>query len=233
MSWMNRIHRAAALSLMVFVIPAGASCAENAPSSRAKPKVATPATAVARPAAPGAGIATFAGGCFWCLETAYESLPGVSSVVSGYMGGQKDDPTYDQVSAGGTGHAEVVQIRFDPARVTYAELLDRFWHSVDPTQAGGQFCDRGDQYRSAIFWHDETQKKLAEESKGRLASSGILRKPIVTEIARATTFYAAEEYHQDFWKKDPERYRSYREGCGRDRRLAELWGKSAANPLVH
>lgn len=178
-------------------------------------------------------VATFAGGCFWCLETAYEGVPGVLSAVSGYMGGARTNPKYEEVSAGGTGHAEAVQIRFDPSRITYAQLLDRFWHSVDPTQANGQFCDLGDQYRSEIFWHDETQRRLAEASKRRIEASGVLKAPIVTGITRATAFYPAEEYHQDFWKKDPARYRTYRAGCGRDRRLAELWGKAAVKPAVH
>lgn len=179
------------------------------------------------PAAPARlETATFAGGCFWCEETAFEGLPGVRSVISGYTGGTKLDPTYEEVSSGGTGHAESVQITYDPGVVSYAELLDIFWHNVDPTQANGQFCDHGTQYRSAIFYRDSTQKRLAEESKRRLETTPQRFKgKIVTQIVAATRFWPAEEYHQDFYRKDPERYQSYRKGCGRDRRLTELWGK--------
>jgi peptide-methionine (S)-S-oxide reductase len=181
----------------------------------------------AAPQAP-AGLkkATFAGGCFWCVETAFEGLPGVTSVISGYTDGAKQNPTYEEVSAGRTGHAESVQITYDPRRIGYAALLDIFWHNVDPTQANGQFCDHGTQYRSGIFYHDTTQKRLAEASKRRLETTPQRFKgPIVTRIVAATRFWPAEEYHQDFYRKDPERYRSYREGCGRDRRLKELWGQ--------
>jgi len=178
-------------------------------------------------------VATFAMGCFWCGETQFESQPGVRSVVSGYTGGPEKRPTYEQVSSGATGHYESIQVTFDPRRTSYAKLLDLFWHGVDPTQADGQFCDHGRQYRSAVFVHDAAQRKLAEESRRAIASSGVLKKPIVTEILPAGPFWPAEEYHQDFWKKDPVRYRSYRLGCGRDRRLAELWGDRASKPLVH
>lgn len=225
---LNRFHRVAALTIGMLSITAAASCAdESGPTARAA-KAGSSSTAAAR-----FETATFAGGCFWCLETAFEGVPGVISAVSGYAGGHKDKPRYEEVGAGGTGHTESVQIRFDPARIGYAQLLDRFWHSVDPTQANGQFCDRGDQYRSEIFWHDEMQRKLAEESKRGIEASGVLHQPIVTRITKAGTFYPAEEYHQDYWKKDPDRYRTYRAGCGRDQRLAELWGKSAVQPLVH
>lgn len=176
--------------------------------------------------APGPSLATFAAGCFWCAETAFEGLPGVLSVVSGYAGGAESDPTYEQVSSGRTGHLEVVQVAFDPRRITYAELLEIFWHNIDPTQADGQFCDRGRQYRSAIFTHGPEQMRLAEASKRKLETGPRRFKGrIVTTIAPAGTFWPAEEYHQDFYRKDPRRYHGYRTGCGRDRRLTELWGK--------
>jgi peptide-methionine (S)-S-oxide reductase len=169
--------------------------------------------------------ATFAGGCFWCMEPPFEKIPGVSAVTSGYTGGQKPNPTYEEVSAGGTGHAESVEILYDPAKVTYSQLLDVFWHNVDPTQANGQFCDHGNQYRTAIYYHDAEQQRLAEESKKQVMAK--LQKPVVTEIVAATRFYPAEEYHQDFYKHNPVRYFTYRAGCGRDRRLKELWGAEA------
>jgi peptide-methionine (S)-S-oxide reductase len=170
--------------------------------------------------------ATFAGGCFWCMEPPFEKIPGVASVTSGYTGGEKVDPTYEEVSAGRTGHAEAVEILYDPAKVTYPQLLDVFWHNVDPTQADGQFCDHGRQYRTAIYTHDAEQKRLAEESKQQVLAK--LQKPVVTEIVPAARFYPAEEYHQDFYKRNPVRYYTYRAGCGRDRRLKELWGADAA-----
>jgi peptide-methionine (S)-S-oxide reductase len=175
------------------------------------------------------GEAIFAGGCFWCEETAFEGVPGVLSVVSGYTGGFKKNPTYEEVSAGHTGHAESVKVTYDPMKISYAKLLDIFWHNVDPLSANGQFCDRGSQYRSAIFYLDEEQKKAAETSKRQLETSKRFDRPIVTELTRAGEFYPAEEYHQDFYKKDPVRYQSYRLGCGRDRRLKELWGASVGH----
>jgi peptide-methionine (S)-S-oxide reductase len=195
--------------------------------------VATGALAASAPAAkpaarptPAIEKATFAGGCFWCLETAFEGLPGVTAVISGYTDGAKPNPTYEEVSAGGTGHAESVQITYDPRRISYAQLLDLFWHNIDPTQANGQFCDHGSQYRSAIFYHDAAQRRLAEESRRKIETTPQrFKKPIVTAIVAATPFWPAEEYHQDFYRKDPVRYQSYRTGCGRDRRLSELWGK--------
>jgi peptide-methionine (S)-S-oxide reductase len=187
-----------------------------------KPK---PAPAAA-PAPVALQKATFSGGCFWCMETAFEGLPGVKSVISGYTGGPERNPTYEQVSSKTTGHAESVQITFDPAQITYAQLLDYFWHNTDPTDAGGQFCDRGPEYRSEIFYHDATQKKLAEDSKRAIETSPHrFKKPIVTKIVAASDFWPAEEYHQDFYKKNPARYHEYRSGCGRDRRLTELWGQ--------
>jgi peptide-methionine (S)-S-oxide reductase len=175
--------------------------------------------------APATEKATFAMGCFWCAETAFEGLPGVVSVTSGYTGGFEKDPTYEEVSAGKTGHAESVQVVYDPKKVSYAQLLELFWHNIDPTQAEGQFCDHGHQYRSAVFYQDATQKQLAEDSKHKIETTPQRFKgKIVTEIVPAAVFYPAEAYHQDFYKKDPERYESYREGCGRDRRLQQLWG---------
>lgn len=168
--------------------------------------------------------ATFAGGCFWCMEHPFDELPGVVSTTSGYAGGHLKNPTYEQVSAGGTGHVEAMQIVYDPGKVSYQTLLEVFWRNVDPTDERGQFCDRGSQYATAIFYHDGQQKEVAEGSKRELAQSGRLKAPIVTPILPATNFYAAEEYHQEYYRKNPVRYKFYRYGCGRDRRLKELWG---------
>ena len=187
--------------------------------------VANPALSQApqlpQPAATAA--ATFAGGCFWCMEPPFEALPGVLSTTSGYIGGTKANPTYEQVSAGSTGHAEAVQVRYDPARIGYQQLLDVFWRNIDPVTANRQFCDAGSQYRSAIFYHDAGQRELAERSKAKLEQSDRFDSPIVTQIVAATAFYPAEEYHQDYATKNPLRYKFYRTGCGRDRRLRELW----------
>jgi peptide-methionine (S)-S-oxide reductase len=166
--------------------------------------------------------ATFAGGCFWCMEPPFDKLPGVLSTTSGYTGGSTTAPTYEQVSAGRTGHAEVVEIVYDPGKVTYAQLLEVFWRNVDPLTANAQFCDVGSQYRAAIFVHDETQGRLAEESKRAVART--LGKDVVTEIVAASKFWPAEDYHQDFYKKNPVRYNLYRAGCGRDQRLEAVWG---------
>ncbi|MDO9466766.1 MAG: peptide-methionine (S)-S-oxide reductase MsrA [Thiobacillus sp.] len=172
--------------------------------------------------------ATFAGGCFWCMEPPYDKLDGVVSTTSGYIGGRTRNPTYGAVSAGGTGHAEVVEIVYDPAKVSYAKLLDVFWRNIDPTVRNRQFCDVGDQYRSAIFYHDAEQRRLAEASKAALAKSKPFPQPIVTEIVPAGVFTAAEAYHQDYYLKNPVRYKYYRYRCGRDQRLEELWGKPAS-----
>jgi peptide-methionine (S)-S-oxide reductase len=172
--------------------------------------------------------AVFAGGCFWCEETAFEGLPGVISVTSGYIGGHKKNPTYDEVSAGGTGHAEAVEVIYDAKAITYAKLLDVFWRNVDPLQANGQFCDHGTQYRSGIFYRGEAQRQAAEASKRKLEEEPRFRGKIVTQIVPATTFHRAEEYHQDFYKKNPVRYHMYRAGCGRDARLKAIWGERAA-----
>ena len=172
-------------------------------------------------------IATFAGGCFWCVESDFDGADGVVKTISGYTGGLLKDPTYKQVSAGGTGHIEAVEIHFDPTKTTYEKLLDVLWHSVDPTDAGGQFCDRGQSYETAIFTHSAEQKRIAEASKKMLIEKAGLKKPIITPIRAARPFYPAETYHQDYYKKNPLRYKVYRYGCGRDARLRELWGKEA------
>jgi peptide-methionine (S)-S-oxide reductase len=171
--------------------------------------------------------ATFAGGCFWCMEPPFEKLDGVLSVTAGYTGGTVEKPTYEQVSAGGTGHAESVQILYDPSRIPYENLLDVFWHNVDPLAKDRQFCDGGHQYRSAIFYRGEEQKKLAEASKAELESAKRFPGTIQTEIAAATAFYAAEDYHQAYYRKNPARYKFYRWNCGRDQRLKMLWGMDA------
>jgi peptide methionine sulfoxide reductase msrA/msrB len=168
--------------------------------------------------------ATFAGGCFWCVESDFEKHDGVIEAISGYAGGHSNNPTYEQVSAGGTGHTEAVQVIYDPDKVTYNELLDVFWRHVDPTDTGGQFVDRGSQYRTAIFYHDDEQKRLAEASKQKLAASGRFDKSIVTEIVKLDKFYEAEDYHQDYYKKSTMHYTRYRSGSGRDQFLKKIWG---------
>ncbi len=172
-------------------------------------------------------VATFAGGCFWCVEADFDNVPGVARTISGYAGGVLIDPTYKQVSAGGTGHREAVQIFYDPKKVGYAMLLDIFWRSVDPTDDGGQFCDRGESYETAIFANSPEQARLAEDSKRKLQLSAVLNQPIVTSIEVAGPFYPAEDYHQNYYKKNPLRYKFYRYRCGRDARIKELWGKDA------
>ncbi len=172
-------------------------------------------------------VATFAGGCFWCVESDFDNVPGVVRTISGYTGGVLIDPTYKQVSAGGTGHREAVQIFYDPKKVDYATLLEIFWRSVDPTDDGGQFCDRGESYKTAIFATSPEQKRLAEDSKRKLRLSAVLNPPIVTSIEVAGPFYPAEDYHQNYYKKNPLRYTFYRYRCGRDARIKELWGKDA------
>jgi peptide methionine sulfoxide reductase msrA/msrB len=171
--------------------------------------------------------ATFAGGCFWCTEADFEKLPGVVKVISGYAGGHKENPTYEEVSSGTTGYVEAIQVYYDPTKVTYEELLNYFWRHIDPTDPGGQFVDRGPQYRSVIFYQNEDQKELAEKSKEALEKSGKFSKPIVTEIVKFTSFYEAEEYHQDYYKKHPLRYKFYRYGSGRDQFLEKVWEKES------
>jgi len=193
-----------ALFVLTLMAPLGAHAAEN-----------------------GLEIATFAGGCFWCVESDFDGVPGVVKTVSGYAGGSVADPTYRQVVEGGTGHREAVQVFYDPKKVTYATLLDVFWHSVDPTDGGGQFCDRGRSYTTAIFANSPAQKKLADDSKRTLENAGTLAVPIVTAVETAGPFYPAEDYHQDYYKKNPVRYKFYRYSCGRDGRLRSLWGADA------
>ena len=171
--------------------------------------------------------AIFAGGCFWCMQPPFDKTKGVIKTVAGYTGGTVPHPTYEQVSAGGTGHAESVEVTFDPKIVSYKELLDVFWHNIDPLAKDRQFCDGGHQYRSAIFYVNEEQKKLAQESKAALESSKRFTSPIETEIVAATAFYPAEEYHQEYYRKNPARYKFYRWNCGRDQRLKMLWGDAA------
>jgi peptide-methionine (S)-S-oxide reductase len=172
-------------------------------------------------------VATFAGGCFWCVEADFDKVTGVLSTTSGYIGGRTANPTYEQVVRGDTGHAEAVEIAFDPARVSYQQLLDVFWRNIDPLAKDRQFCDQGNQYRSAIFYHDDEQRRLAEASKAKVTAR--FKQPIHTQIAAATTFYKAEDYHQDYYRKNPLRYNFYRSSCGRDGRLEEVWGPKETN----
>lgn len=171
--------------------------------------------------------AIFAGGCFWCMEKPFDELPGVLKTISGYTGGQLKNPTYEQVSRGGTGHFEAIQITYDPTKVSYEQLLSIFWHNIDPTDERGQFCDKGLQYRSAIFFQNANQQKLAEQSKTRLESVKSFAEPIKTLLLPATEFFAAEAYHQNYYQKNPIRYNYYRLSCGRDERLNTLWGEAA------
>ncbi|MBI5676076.1 MAG: peptide-methionine (S)-S-oxide reductase MsrA [Nitrospirae bacterium] len=173
--------------------------------------------------------ATFAGGCFWCMEHPFDQIPGVVSVTSGYTGGHKNNPTYKEVSAGRTGHAEAVQIVYDPAKVSYEKLLPIFWHNIDPTVRDRQFCDTGHQYRSAVFYHNEKQRQLALQSKIQLEKKKTFKEPVVTEIVQAGEFYPAEDYHQHYYKKNPIRYKFYVTTCGREKRLKELWGNEAGH----
>ena len=189
----------------------------------AGPLQAAPETPAA--AQPGSAVAVFAGGCFWCTESDFDKVPGVLSTTSGYIGGHVENPTYEDVSYGKSGHIEAVQVRYDSSKISYAQLLEVFWPTIDPITANAQFCDKGPQYRSAIFYGNPQEQALAEASKAALDSSGKLPGPVVTEILAATTFYPAEEYHQDYHNKNPIRYAYYRNGCGRDARLEQLWGK--------
>jgi peptide-methionine (S)-S-oxide reductase len=190
--------------------------------------LAAPEAAAQAPApAPKPAVATFAGGCFWCMEPPYDKLPGVISTTSGYMGGKKRYPTYEEVSAGWTGHTEVVQVAYDPAKVSYDKLLEVFWRNIDPTVKDKQFCDEGSQYRTAIFVHDDAQLKAAEASKAALDKTKPFKDAIVTPIQLAGEFWPAEDYHQDYYLKNPVRYGYYRTGCGRDARLKQLWGTDA------
>ncbi len=205
---------ALSIALLIFVVLAtcGQSMAQNTPVVSAKQTE------------PVVGVATFAGGCFWCTESDFDKIPGVISTTSGYIGGTVINPTYEQVSAGKTGHVEAVQVRFDPAKTNFAKLLAAYWPTIDPLTPNRQFCDSGTQYRSVIFYHNADQRQQAEVSKAALVSSGRFTQPIVTELLPATTFYPAEEYHQDFHNKNPIRYKYYRYSCGRDARLKQVWG---------
>lgn len=204
-----------ALALVSLVTTGGDRSAAAAPAPAATASTAT-ATAV------------FAGGCFWCMEPPFDAVPGVIATTSGYTGGPEAKPTYEQVSSGQTGHYEAISITYDPKRVSYQQLLDVFWRNVDPLDDTGQFCDKGPQYRSAVFVANEEQRRLAEASKAAIESSGRFDRPIVTPILPLMEFTAAEDYHQDFYKTNPIRYYAYRNGCGRDRRLQQLWGSSPA-----
>jgi peptide-methionine (S)-S-oxide reductase len=181
------------------------------------------------PPGPGLARATFAGGCFWCMEAPFERLKGVKEVISGYTGGDTVDPTYEEVSSGGTGHRESVQVIYDPEQVTYGQLLDVFWHNVDPTTPNRQFCDVGEQYASAIFVHDDEQKRLALASREQVERTKPFKSAVVTPVLDAGVFYKAEAYHQDYYKKNPVKYRFYRWNCGRDQRLKQLWGAAPAH----
>jgi peptide-methionine (S)-S-oxide reductase len=188
---------------------------------------ASPAGAVAQTEGRSLETATFAGGCFWCMEPPFDKLDGVVSTTVGYSGGRTMNPTYEEVSAGGTGHAESIRIVYDPQRVSYSRLLEVFWHNIDPTTPNRQFCDVGDQYRAAIFYATDSERVLAEKSKQAIEKDGRIREPIVTAIEPAGPFYPAEKYHQDYYRTNPVRYKFYRLNCGRDRRLRELWGDTA------
>ena len=200
---------------MLLSVATLALAACNSPASAEKP--------VALAAPSGAATAIFAGGCFWCTESDFEKLPGVISAESGYTAGQTVNPSYEQVSAGSTGHTEAVRVVYDPAKVSYPQLLEYFWHTIDPTVKDRQFCDSGTQYRSGIYFQNEAERKVAEESRSALLKEGKV-KQIYTEIQMAKVFYPAEEYHQDYYKKNPVRYAYYRKGCGRDARLEQIWG---------
>lgn len=207
------------LSLLVVLLTACSSASTSAQSNGHTPR----APALSE----GQAEAVFAGGCFWCMEHPFERLDGVASVTSGYIGGRVEGPSYEQVSRGGTGHAEAVRVVYDPDVVSYDRLLEVFWHNVDPTQRDGQFCDHGDQYRTAIFPVNDAQRRAAEASLARIRRQ--LDRPIATRIEPSAPFWVAEDYHQDFYRTHPVRYRTYRSGCGRDRRLQEIWGDAAGH----
>ena len=225
------MNRSLLRSLAVLAAVSGlAGCSAQTEAS-GEPRTRAPITgeAAVAPVPPeGLAYATFAGGCFWCMEEPFDVLPGVHETISGYSGGAQLNPTYKQVSAGRTDHAEVVQILYDPEKVTYEKLLQVFWHNIDPTVEDRQFCDWGSQYRTAIYAHDDEQLRLAEASKQAILDAGTVAE-IVTEIAPATAFYPAEDYHQNFYETNPVRYKTYRIGCGRDRRLADIWGEAAGH----
>ncbi|WP_415753222.1 peptide-methionine (S)-S-oxide reductase MsrA [Pseudomonas leptonychotis] len=212
-AWRRRLLASAALILGGLL----AACEPTAAQA--------PQPEVSKPTVENSGVAIFAGGCFWCTEADFDKVPGVIETTSGYIGGHVDNPTYEQVSAGNSGHIEAVRVHFDPSKTNYAKLLEAFWPTIDPITANAQFCDRGSQYRSAIFYSNPEEQKLAAASKDALEKSGRLPAPVVTEILAASTFYSAEDYHQDYYLRNPLRYNYYRNGCGRDQRLEQLWGK--------
>lgn len=212
-AWRRRLLASAALILGGLL----AACEPTAAQA--------PQPEVSKPTVEDSGVAIFAGGCFWCTEADFDKVPGVIETTSGYIGGHVDNPTYEQVSAGNSGHIEAVRVRFDPSKTNYAKLLEAFWPTIDPITANAQFCDRGSQYRSAIFYSNPEEQKLAAASKDTLEKSGRLPAPVVTEILAASTFYSAEDYHQDYYLRNPLRYNYYRNGCARDQRLEQLWGK--------
>ncbi len=222
----RRAGRAAYAAVVGLVLAVAAAIRPAAAQTRA-----VGASGGGAPGGPEA-VAVFAAGCFWCAEADFAKVPGVLDVVSGYTGGRGASPTYQQVSAGGTGHYEAVRVRFDPRRVTYARLLDVFWRNVDPVDGGGQFCDRGDSYRAAIFPVDDAQRVAADASRDALARSGRLARPIAVAIVAASPFYSAEEYHQDYAVRNPVRYTFYRSRCGRDARLRAVWGAPSDAPIT-
>ena len=203
-----RTHTFLTLALVAGLLSAAAPAAAQ---TAAAPKAAT-------------AKATFAGGCFWCMEEVYDKVPGVISTTSGFIGGQTKNPTYEQVVTGRTGHAEAVQVEYDPAKVTYEKLLEAFWRNIDPTQKDAQFCDHGSHYRTAIFFHNAEQRRLAEASRAALAKNKPFKGDIVTQIVNADVFYPAEDYHQNYHQKNPTRYKFYKSGCGREARLQQIWG---------
>lgn len=215
--WRRRLL-SSALLVLGGLLAACEPTAAQAPQTQAQAQAST--ATVANP-----GVAIFAGGCFWCTESDFDKVPGVIETTSGYIGGHVDNPTYEQVSAGSSGHIEAVRVRFDPSKTSYAQLLEAFWPTIDPVTANAQFCDRGSQYRSAIFYSTAEEQQLAEAAKDALQKSGRLPAPVVTEILAASTFYPAEDYHQDYYLRNPLRYAYYRNGCGRDQRLEQLWGQ--------
>ncbi|WP_158860333.1 peptide-methionine (S)-S-oxide reductase MsrA [Lunatibacter salilacus] len=211
------MHYSKIILTVIFSYLSFISCSANKPENGDKEEVAIENYKGKKESA------TFAGGCFWCIEAPFEGIDGILSVVSGYSGGKEKNPTYSQVSGGKTSHKEAVQVTFDPDIISYAEIIDIFWQQFDPTDEGGSFYDRGSQYESAIFFHNNNQKSVAEDSKKRLQSSGIFDSPIVTPIVKYSNFYSAEEYHQDYYKKSPREYKSYRTGSGRDRFISQHW----------
>ena len=222
------------LALLLLLAASNVFAQAAKPPVAAPAAVATPAAAAAPAASSATAKATFAGGCFWCMEPPFDKIDGVFSTTSGYIGGKQKYPTYEQVSAGITGHTEVVQVVYDPKKVSYRQLLEVFWKNIDPVTKDRQFCDGGSQYRAGVFWHDDEQKKLADESKA-LLNKGLafgsarpvgFKGGVVTEVTQAAEFWPAEEYHQDYYTKNPIRYAYYRNGCGRDNRLKQLWGEA-------